>query len=103
MGGPSAAASRIISMPDVQTLIVGATVFTGAGPVLERGAVLLSDSRIAAVERELTPPPDANVIDAAGQFLMAGLIDAHSHLALPDVPERPEPHPDTPFLAARAH
>jgi imidazolonepropionase-like amidohydrolase len=89
-------------MPDVQTLIVGATVFTGAGSVLERGAVLLSDSRIAAVEREITPPPDANVIDAAGQFLMAGLIDAHSHLALPDVPERPEPHPDTPFLAARA-
>ncbi|HEX8969860.1 MAG TPA: amidohydrolase family protein [Chloroflexota bacterium] len=86
----------------MQILITGATVFTGAGAVLQPGAVLLTDSRIVAVEGEITAPPGATVVDARGRFLMAGLIDAHSHLALPDVPERPEPHPDTPFLAARA-
>lgn len=89
-------------MPGVQILIMGATVFTGAGAALESGAVLLTDGRITAVEREIVPGPETHVIEARGQFLMAGLIDAHSHLALPDVPERPEPHPDTPFLAARA-
>jgi len=86
----------------VQTLIVGATVFTGTGAVLDHGAVLLDGSRIVRVDREVARPADASIIEADGQFLMAGLIDAHSHLALPDVPERPEPHPDTPFLAARA-
>lgn len=70
--------------------------------MLQPGAVLLTDSRIVAVEGEITAPAGATVVDARGRFLMAGLIDAHSHLALPDVPERPEPHPDTPFLAARA-
>ncbi len=82
--------------------IRGATVFTGAGETLQHGAVLVDGPLIAGVGADLACPADAQVVDADGGFLMAGFIDAHSHLALPDVPERPEPHPDTPFLAARA-
>jgi len=82
--------------------ITGATVFTGEGPIHTRADVVVEDGRIAAVGPDLAPPAGATVIEADGHFLTPGLIDIHTHLALPDVPERDEPHPDTPFHAARA-
>jgi imidazolonepropionase-like amidohydrolase len=87
----------------MSTLIIhGASIFVGNGDLLTGATLVVEDGRIRAVGQHVERPRDAEVIDGVGQFLMAGLIDAHSHLALPDVPERPEPHPDTPFLAARA-
>jgi imidazolonepropionase-like amidohydrolase len=87
----------------MSTLVIrGASIFTGTGDLVPSGTVVIEDGRIRAVGQRAEEPRDAEVIDGSGQFLMAGLIDAHSHLALPDVPERPEPHPDTPFLSARA-
>jgi len=82
--------------------IADAQVFTGTGAVLARAHVLIEEKRIAAVGPNLTRPAGARVIDAGGQFLLAGFIDVHTHLALPAVPERPEPHPDVPFHAVRA-
>src|SRR5215211_6746353 len=86
----------------MSTVIVGGTIFTGTGELLTNGSVLIDEGRIAAIGRDVRRPCDARVIDVAGRFVMAGFIDAHSHLALVDVPERPEPHPDTAFLAVRA-
>ena len=83
-------------------LITGATVFTGEGPIHTRADVIVEDGLIAAVGPDLRAPEGAAVIEADGLFMTPGLIDAHTHLALPDVPERAEPHPDTPFHAARA-
>lgn len=83
-------------------VITGATIFAGTGEPVVGKSVLITDSRIAAVDAEVRHSPDTRVIDASGLFLMAGFIDAHSHLTLLDVPERPEPHADTPFLAVRA-
>ena len=82
--------------------ITGATVFTGEGPVHTRADVAVEDGRIAAVGPDLKVPEGAEVIEADGLFMTPGLIDAHTHLALPDVPERPEPHPDTAFHAVHA-
>lgn len=60
---------------------------TGAGPV-ERATILIEDSRIKAVGRDLPVPPGAHVIRAGGKTVMPGLIDAHMHnLGL--VAERP--------------
>ncbi len=45
---------------------------------LERGAVLIEDDRILAVERDLGAV-DAEIIDAAGGVIMPGFIDTHRH------------------------
>src|SRR5262249_1691204 len=46
--------------------------------------VLLVEGRIAAVAppAELHAPPDAQVLDLAGLYLVPGLIDLHTHLML---------------------
>jgi len=50
---------------------------------IEKGAVLIDDGRIVAVERgDVKPPEGATVIDGKGGFLVPGLIDSHVHLAL---------------------
>lgn len=56
---------------------------TGAEPTAE-GVVLIEDDRIAAVgaASDVTIPSDAEIIDRSGEFLMPGLIDAHTHLSI---------------------
>ncbi len=58
-----------------------ATVLDGTREMLPRPMtdVLVEDGRIAAVGA-LTPPPDAQVIDLAGKYLMPGLCNLHVHL-----------------------
>jgi imidazolonepropionase-like amidohydrolase/ABC-type multidrug transport system permease subunit len=61
-------------------------IFTGNGRVINKGAVLIKDGKIAEVFD--TTPTDtkqfaAEVIDSAGKTLMPGLIDAHVHLGAP--------------------
>jgi imidazolonepropionase-like amidohydrolase len=63
-------------------LIRHATVLTVTKGTIARGSVLVRDGRIAAVGPDIAPPPGARVIDAAGQFLMPGIIDCHSHIAI---------------------
>ena len=45
--------------------------------VLEDGAVVVENGRLTAValSHTLTPPPNAQIIDATGQYLIPGLID----------------------------
>ena len=68
--------------PSGTTLIRGATVYTAAGPVLERGSVLIQDGRIAAVGADVDAPAGATIIDAGGKVVTPGLIDTHSHLGV---------------------
>jgi imidazolonepropionase-like amidohydrolase/ABC-type multidrug transport system permease subunit len=59
-------------------------VFIGDGKVIENGAVLVRDGKIAAVYEGAAPDPDqlkAEVVEGAGKTLLPGLIDAHVHLA----------------------
>ncbi|MCK5806053.1 MAG: amidohydrolase [Lentisphaeria bacterium] len=62
--------------------ITNATVWTMAGPRLDKGRVLVEDGRIVSVGSGLDIPADADIIDAAGMVVTPGLIDAHSHLGL---------------------
>ena len=59
---------------------------------VERGrTVLVSGDRIVAVgsTKEVNVPPDAVVLDCSGQYLVAGLVDAHVHVSgSPLVPTR---------------
>jgi imidazolonepropionase-like amidohydrolase len=51
------------------------------GDPIDGGTVLVIDGRIAAVGGpELKPPPGVDVVDAAGRWVLPGLVDAHTHL-----------------------
>tara|TARA_B110000444_G_C18815254_1_gene584777 strand:+ start:447 stop:842 length:396 start_codon:yes stop_codon:yes gene_type:complete len=63
-------------------LLDNVRVIVGDGTVLESGALLIEDSRIAAVGSRLEIEPDSavNVIDLSGKTIMPAMIDSHSHL-----------------------
>lgn len=60
------------------TLIRGASVFDGER-VLGTRDILIEDGRIIELGAQLDVPAGAEVIDATGQTLLPGLIDAHTH------------------------
>ena len=64
------------------TVIRNATILTAAGPVIERGAILLQNGKVAAVGQTVNAPADALVIDGTGKWITPGVIDTHSHLGV---------------------
>jgi imidazolonepropionase-like amidohydrolase len=46
-----------------------------------QGSVLIRDGKIVEAGEKVMVPPGATIIDAAGQYLMPGIIDAHTHIA----------------------
>ena len=87
----AAAASAMAAMPirsfaqprsDRPILLRGAYVITmGPGGDLPRADVLVRGGEIAAIGPALTAG-DAEIVDAAGQILMPGLVDTHTHIWL---------------------
>ena len=68
--------------PDV-VVVRDATLWTSAeAGVLEQADLLVRDGRIVAIGPDLDAPDDAHVVDASGLHVTAGLIDAHSHIAV---------------------
>src|SRR5688572_32491609 len=57
-------ASTYHAPPARTTVIRNATILTAAGPVIERGSILLQDGKVAAVGATVNAPADALVIDA---------------------------------------
>ena len=67
----------------VLVAIVGGTILTvGPQGTIEKGTVLIRDGKVAAVGRDVTVPAGATVIEAAGRYVMPGIIDCHSHTAI---------------------
>ena len=85
-GAPAAIAGAYAStyqpFPSQPTLIRNATILTAAGPVIERGSILLQDGKVAAIGQDVSAPGSAQVVDAAGKWVTPGLIDTHSHLGV---------------------
>jgi imidazolonepropionase-like amidohydrolase len=79
---PNAYQSTYKPFPSRTTLIRNATILTAAGPVIERGSILLQNGKVAAVGQTVTAPPDALIIDASGKWVTPGVIDTHSHLGV---------------------
>jgi imidazolonepropionase-like amidohydrolase len=73
-------------VPSIRTggnvLIRGATVMTVANGTIPTADVLVRGGKIAAVGPNLTADPGMTVIEAAGMFVMPGIIDTHSHFAV---------------------
>src|SRR5262245_61382933 len=58
--------------------IANVRVFDGE-KVIPRATVVVKDGRIASVGADVQAPPATQTIDGAGQTLLPGLIDSHTH------------------------
>ena len=74
---PLAAATTVIQNANVLTITKGSF----------HGSILIRDGKIAEVGEKVMVPEGARVIDAAGQYVMPGIIDCHSHIAADSINE----------------
>jgi imidazolonepropionase-like amidohydrolase len=63
-------------------LIENATIYTVSHGTIENGSVLIKNGKIAEVGKSIKAPKDAQVFDAKGQYVIPGIIDCHSHIAI---------------------
>jgi imidazolonepropionase-like amidohydrolase len=63
-------------------LIQNATILTVSHGAIEHGSILIKDGKIAEISTSIKVPKDAQIVDAGGQFVMPGIIDCHSHIAV---------------------
>jgi len=67
--------------------ITNATILTVTHGTIPRGTIVIREGKIAAVGADVAVPAGAQVIDAAGRYVMPGIIDEHSHSAIEVVNE----------------
>ena len=72
-------------------LIKNGTVLTVTKGNLEQTDVLVKDGKIIQIGKNIAAPVGTKVIDATGQYVMPGIIDAHSHIALDAINEGTNP------------
>ncbi|WP_299196353.1 amidohydrolase family protein [uncultured Erythrobacter sp.] len=86
--GISIAITVDAAKPEGTTVITGARILTMAAGldatdagVIENGVIVIEGDRIAAIgaSGEVDIPGGATMIDASGQTIMPGLVDAHAH------------------------
>ncbi len=61
--------------------ITNGTILTVSHGTIARGTIVIREGKIAAVGADVAVPAGAQVIDAAGKYVMPGIIDEHSHSA----------------------
>ncbi len=64
-----------------EVVIKDATILTISHGNIPKGSVLIRGGKIAEVGPTVAVPAGATVIDAAGMFVMPGIIDPHNHIA----------------------
>lgn len=72
-------------------LIRGGTVLTITKGTQDATDVLVTNGKISQVGKNITAPAGYKTIDATGLFVMPGIIDAHSHIAIDVVNEGTNP------------
>src|SRR5450755_409371 len=68
------------------TVIRNATILTVTKGTFQ-GSILIRDGKIVEAGEKVVVPEGARVIDAAGQYVMPGIIDCHSHIAADSINE----------------
>lgn len=72
-------------------LIKNGTVLTVTKGTLQNTDVLIQKGKIAKIGKGLANPGNVKEVDATGQYVMPGIIDAHSHIALDAINEGTNP------------
>ncbi len=62
--------------------IANATVVTASHGTLENATIVVRDGKIAEIGTDVAVPRGADVIDASGKYVIPGIIDSHSHMAI---------------------
>ena len=71
--------------PAIPIAIVNATLLS-EDLQIEDATIVLADGNITALGVDVTPPPDARIVDADGGWVTPGIIDVHSHLGVYPAP-----------------
>jgi imidazolonepropionase-like amidohydrolase len=69
----------------------GGTILTITNDTIENGTIVIQGGKITAIGKDIVIPDGIKVIDVTGKFVMPGIIDSHSHIALTDVNEATDP------------
>ncbi len=81
----TAVIAALLGLPtSAQTVVIraGHLVDVEAGEVTANQSILIVDGKITAVGDRVIVPDGTEVIDLSDSYVMPGLIDAHTHLAL---------------------
>ncbi len=95
---PPSSSSASTAHNDV--VIRGGTILTVTHGRIENGSIYIHNGKIVAVGQSVQAPAGATVIDATGKWVMPGIIDSHSHIALDDDVNEPT-NPITPHMMMR--
>src|SRR5438477_5024374 len=79
-----------------QLAIKGGKILPIVGAPIDGGVILIRDGKVQAVGKDLTIPSDYRVIDASGQVVLPGFIEAHSSRGMDQANER---NNNVPFLS----
>lgn len=74
-------------VPPGDLIIRNGTVLTITKGTLVESDVLVQKGKITAIGKDIKAPSGVKEIDGAGKFIMPGIIDAHSHIAIDAVNE----------------
>ena len=74
--------SGLLRAADKPLLLKNGHIITVSGETIQGGEVLIQGTKIVQVGKSLAVPPGAEVIDLDGRWVMPGIIDSHSHIAV---------------------
>jgi imidazolonepropionase-like amidohydrolase len=72
-------------------VLKGGTILTVTDGMIENGTLIIQGGKITAFGKDIAIPENVQVIDVSGKYVMPGIIDSHSHIALTDVNEATDP------------
>ena len=68
---------------DKLLVIKGGQIQTITDGIIENGVILIRDGIIEDIGKDVKVPPDAQVLDHSGSFIMPGVVSPHSYLGIP--------------------
>lgn len=71
-------------------LIKNGTILTVTHGQIQNGDILIVDGIIKQIGIDIQAPEGIRVVDATGKFIIPGILDSHSHLALTGINEGTE-------------
>ena len=63
-------------------LIKNGTILTATNGTIPNGDILILKGTIKKIGQNIAPPEGVKVIDASGKYVIPGIIDSHTHIAL---------------------
>ena len=76
------AGSPFLSGAEKNILFTNGNIITVEGDTIEGGDILLKGSKIAKIGKGLKADSNTEVVDLDGKWVMPGIIDSHSHIAI---------------------